>query len=247
MQIAHTELSPDTRRTRTLNATTLDTVRFIDTPEGVHLAVSPAGPVVRTLAFAVDALIRAAVLFVLSLLIGWLGEFGVGLWLLAGFLLEWLYPVAFEMFRNGATPGKKMYRLRVVHENGTPVGWTGSLVRNLLRAVDFLPVAYCFGLVTMLIDGKFRRLGDLAAGTLVIHASSAATRAPETTGATDASPLPLPWTLTLDEQTALVAFADRASTLTPERAEEIASVLRPLGVSDVATIQRHAAWIRGQR
>lgn len=85
------------------------------------------------------------------------------------FLLEWFYPIIFEVYRQGQTPGKKVMAIKVLQDNGIPVGWPTSLIRNLLRAVDFLPMMYGFGVVSMLIARNFRRLGDLAAGTLVVY------------------------------------------------------------------------------
>ena len=97
-----------------------------------------------------------------------LAGLGQGLMLLGFFLLEWFYPVFFEL-RSGATPGKRAMGLRVVHDDGTPVGAVASVIRNLLRVADFLPLFYAAGLVSCLVDRDFRRLGDLAAGTLVVH------------------------------------------------------------------------------
>src|SRR3546814_8030841 len=71
---------------------------------------------------------------------------------------------------NGQTPGKRAMELRVVSADGAPVGWLASIVRNLLRAVDALPVGYGFGLVASLADPHGRRLGDMVASTLVVHA-----------------------------------------------------------------------------
>ena len=79
------------------------------------------------------------------------------------------YPIWFEVKRDGATPGKRVMGIRVVQRNGAPVGWGPSVLRNLLRTADFLPVGYGFGLLSILFSGSFRRLGDLAAGTVVIR------------------------------------------------------------------------------
>src|SRR3546814_2568230 len=78
------------------------------------------------------------------------------------------YPVVFEAMFNGQTPGKRAMELRVVSADGAPVGWLASIVRNLLRAVDALPVGYGFGLVASLADPHGRRLGDMVASTLEI-------------------------------------------------------------------------------
>ena len=73
------------------------------------------------------------------------------------------------MIWNGQTPGKRLARLRVIRLDGRPVTLSESLIRNLVRLVDFLPAFYGVGVVTMFIHPQSRRLGDLAAGTLVVH------------------------------------------------------------------------------
>jgi uncharacterized RDD family membrane protein YckC len=88
------------------------------------------------------------------------------------FLLFWGYYLIFEWLWAGRTPGKRLVRIRVVDMNGTPIGFTQSLIRNLIRIVDFLPSAYGVGLVAMFSNARARRLGDFAAGTLVVKERS---------------------------------------------------------------------------
>jgi uncharacterized RDD family membrane protein YckC len=197
----------------------IDPVRVLETPEGVDLSLHLAGPVPRAAAFVLDLLVRAAVYLALAPLLALAGV-GTGLLLLALFLLEWFYPVFFELAR-GATPGKRALGLLVVHDDGTPVGPSASLIRNLLRVVDFLPVLYGAGLVTMMLDRDFRRLGDLAAGTLVIHAS------PDLSGRNiPPHASSRPWrTLDLEAQQAILDYAERCPGLSPERRIELAEVL----------------------
>lgn len=202
----------------------LDSTTHIETPEGVELELRLAGPMPRALAWAVDTLIRLAVYMTLSLLIEPLGKLGVSLWLISVFVLEWFYPVFFELFMDGATPGKRTMGLRVLHQDGTPVGLSASMVRNLLRFVDFLPLFYGFGFVCMLLNGEFRRLGDLAAGTFVVYTTHAASRVARA----DVSAAPPPVLLRRAEQRALMEFAERAPRLTPERAAELAAIVAPL-------------------
>ena len=84
---------------------------------------------------------------------------------------EWFDPVLFEVLADGQTVGKRAVGIRVVHEDGTRIGWSASLLRNLLLAADWIPGTGALGLASMLASARFRRLGDRAAGTLVIHAS----------------------------------------------------------------------------
>lgn len=217
----------------------LDTAYTFETPEGVDLGLRIAGPVPRALAWAIDAAIRYAVVFGLSLVVFSLAKLGMGVFLVVLFLLEWLYPVYFEVTR-GATPGKKALGLVVLHDNGTPVGWTASLIRNLLRVVDFFPVLYATGLASVLISRQFKRLGDLAAGTLVVYAEQgrAAAEIPQ------AEPLPLPVAVSVDEQRALLDFAERSGTLAPARVAELAEILTGQhGAQAVHTVHGYACWL----
>lgn len=218
----------------------IDTLRHLETPEGVEIALRVAGPVPRVLAFGIDLAVRAAICLALLPLVSLAGV-GVGLLLLALFLLEWLYPVLFEL-RSGATPGKRAMGLLVVHDDGTAVGPSASLLRNLLRAADFLPLCYGLGLAAMLMDRDFRRLGDLAAGTLVIHRDAP----PQPVAVPPHPPLPPPAPLDLATQQAVLAFAERSRTLSPARQAELAALagLTVIPPADaVATLLGIANWI----
>jgi uncharacterized RDD family membrane protein YckC len=198
----------------------LDTAREIPTPEGIELTLRLAGPVARALASAVDLLLRLGVFGVLGIPLGMLGKIGFGLFLLLWFGLEWLYPTLFEVYANGATPGKRALGLLVLHLDGTPVALPASLARNLLRAVDFLPFLYGFGLLSMVLSRDFQRLGDIAAGTLVVYRETAfqhGTIPP-------AAPLPPPVPLSALQQRTLLDLAARSPLLTPERAQELAAL-----------------------
>ena len=143
------------------------------------------------------------------------------------FATSTLYPVFFEVWWNGATPGKRLCHLAVVHGDGTPVGWTAAFLRNVVRIADAAPLGYAFGLVCMLCDRDLRRLGDLAADTIVIHRDPAAAprRAPS---APEAPPIVPPVGLTALEQRALIDFADRRRGWSRERSAELAELAGPL-------------------
>jgi uncharacterized RDD family membrane protein YckC len=225
----------------------LDTFRPIETPEGVELQLRVAGPVVRALAWAIDFGIRVVVDLALAMGLTMLGTFGIGILLIMIFLLEWFYPVVFEVYRQGQTPGKRAMGIRVVNDDGTPVGWGAAMVRNLLRAVDFLPMLYGFGLVSMLLNGDFKRLGDLAAGTRVVYREVPAV----TTAIPDARPTAPAVRLSVEEQRAVIAFAERVPRLTEVRAEELAEVLAPVtqlrGVAAIQRLNQMANWLIGKR
>jgi len=203
----------------------IDTIHAVQTPEGVDLALRVAGPVPRALAWGMDTLLQGGIALSLQIALAAFAGFGVGLYLIGLFALLWFYPVLFEVRAHGQTPGKRFMGLRVVQENGTPVGWSASVLRNFLLVADFLPLLYLAGLVAMISDTSFRRLGDLAAGTLVVYAD--APRAP-VTRIPSVTPVAPRIPLTLDEQAAVIAFAERAASLSPERAAELAEIPRSL-------------------
>ncbi|MFK3970123.1 RDD family protein [Pseudomonas sp. NPDC087358] len=215
-------------RTATQSAA-LDTRIRLETPEGIDLALRPAGLLSRSLALGIDLVIRGVLLVALFFLLDALGEFGGGLFALALFLINWWYMVLFEVLHQGRTPGKQLMGLRVVHDDGTPVGWSASLLRNLLRLIDMLPFGYSVGAFSCLQHPLFKRLGDLAAGTLVIYSDTPTQRPllPQV------PPLLPALALTLDEQRAVLAFAERQQGLSPARVEELAAIL-------VAPLQMHA-------
>jgi uncharacterized RDD family membrane protein YckC len=202
----------------------IDTLALVETPEGIVLSLQPAGLVPRTMAFLLDLLIRLGIDLALMLGLGAWGGLGVGLVLIGIFGVEWFYPIAFELSRSGATPGKRVMGLRVVMDSGLPVTPAASFTRNLLRVADFLPLAYGFGIVTMLLHGECKRLGDLAAGTLVVHAQPPLLHSapPPATSLAPARPL------SLREQAAIRSWAGRAKRLTPARFEELASLAAPV-------------------
>jgi uncharacterized RDD family membrane protein YckC len=201
-------------------ADVLDTIVTAETPEGILLELKPAGLTARLYAFLIDWIIRLMAINVIILFLLPLGGLGIGLALVVMFLMEWLYPVAFELSRSGATPGKRVFHIKVVMDNGLPVTPAASLTRNLLRVADFLPLAYGFAIVWMLLRRDGKRLGDLAAATMVVYEPAPAVR-PSLQGVPPLSPsVPLP----PQDQAAVIALAVRAPTLTGERLDELAAL-----------------------
>lgn len=166
-------------------------------PDAVRLELPLAGPTSRMLAYAIDALIVWALFtagfFLLMLSTPWLerlspfledlGEaltgdpgsaadalvLAVAILLLLGAFAEFLYFVFWEAVSRGRSPGKRVVGLRVMRDGGLPLTLGASLARNLLRVVDVLPSSYLVGLVSMLVTAEGKRLGDLAAGTVVVR------------------------------------------------------------------------------
>jgi uncharacterized RDD family membrane protein YckC len=198
----------------------LDTTARIGTPEGIELTLRVAGPVPRALAWVLDLLIRGVILIIIGLGAGAFGQFGTAVMMLSMFLLEWLYPAWFEVNWSGATPGKRAMGLMVLHDDGTPVRWSAALTRNLLRALDFLPFLYFLGYCAMVSNRDFKRLGDLAANTLVVYREEK----PRTLKIPEVAPLAPPVPLSAAEQRTILDFAERSARLTPERSAELAEM-----------------------
>jgi uncharacterized RDD family membrane protein YckC len=198
----------------------LDSVVAAETPEGILLELRPAGMSARFCAFLIDWFIRFAIYMVAAIAGAMLGGFGVGFTLVVWFLLFWTYPVVFELGRSGASPGKSAMGLKVVMDNGLPITPAASLSRNLLMFADFLPFGFAAACVSMMLRSDGKRLGDIAAATLVVHQPRPAPKATLNMVA----PVAPARTLPLRDQSALIALAARAPTLTLERLDELASL-----------------------
>jgi hypothetical protein len=165
-------------------------------------------------------------------------------------VLEWFYPVCFELGRAGATPGKRVMKLKVVMDNGLPITPAASLTRNLLRVADFMPAFFGFAIVSMLLRKDGKRLGDIAAATLVVHQSRPAPKATLDMVAPVAPVRPL----APRDQSAVISLAARAPSLTIERLDELAAIAAPIQGSEVrpsSEVTRRvlgvAQWLLGRR
>ena len=218
----------------------------IATPEGVDLQLTLAGLGSRTVARLIDQAIQTGVLIAVMVLAalaaGGSDGDGAGLavagFLVLLFLVQFGYDVLFETLASGRTPGKRWSGLRVVRVDGGPVGFLTSAVRNLLRLVDFLPGVYAVGMVVVLASPRNQRLGDLAAGTLVVRERRSGGKVAEAAGARsgawDVDDRVAGWdvsAVTGDELATVRRFLERGATLTVEArdrlAEQLAGRLRP--------------------
>jgi len=222
----------------------------IATPEGVDLEITLAGVGSRFAAALIDTLLQSTGLFVVLFAIGVIagsrdsGGDGAALLLIAffvvfSFLVLFGYHVLFETLASGRTPGKRWLGLRVVRAGGRPVGFTASVIRNLLRLVDFLPASYLVGFVTVLATARNQRVGDLAAGTLVVRERTGGRRSRASTAAAPVSTDHLPagydtWDVSMvrpDELSTIRRFLERRTSLTPDArwrlAWQLAERLRP--------------------
>lgn len=229
----------------------LDTTTEVETPEHVRFRYHVAGPGRRVFAYAIDLGIRALILLAF-VIVAYVGGFAVdsidastGLVLIVWFALEWFYYVFWEALWSGRTPGKRALALRVLSDTGHPLRLGQSFLRNLLRAVDFWPMfhpspiaapalelpTYGVGIVSMSRDGRFRRLGDLVAGTMVVvEARAFVERAlviHPPPSARELASLPHRLPLSGDELDAVEVFLRREHKLPPARAHELAEMIAP--------------------
>ena len=204
----------------------------------------------RFYAFALDWVIRLAILYAVAIVAALMAGLGAALMLILLFVLEWFYPVIFELTLSGATPGKRVFGLKVVMDNGLPITPAASITRNLLRTADFLPFFYGFAIVSMLTRRDCKRLGDIAAATMVVHEARAVPRIALNTIVPVVPVRPL----TPENEAAIVALAARANRMTAERLDELAalaaSVSGDAGRSGPDVTRRVlgvAQWVLGQR
>jgi uncharacterized RDD family membrane protein YckC len=152
----------------------------IDTPELVDIEMPLAGIGSRFIALLVDYLIWGAGLLVLLGLFALFlpairassklsAQWATAIGIFIVFLLQWGYFTLFEAFWNGRTPGKRVARIRVIQRSGRAIGLFESMARNLVRYVDQIPFFYAVGVIAMFVTRQHQRLGDLAAGTLVVR------------------------------------------------------------------------------
>ena len=177
----------------------------IETPELVGIEFPLAGIGSRCIALLVDSFVQGFA-FVVFLIVAVLifsalprpatvphrlqpadpAKWAIALMILIPFLLQWGYFALFEAFWNGQTPGKRMLRLRVIQQSGRPIGLFESMGRNLIRIIDMLPGFYLVGAVCIFATRRQQRLGDMVAGTLVVHS------VPTETSILSAEPEPSP-------------------------------------------------------
>lgn len=200
----------------------------VDTPEGVSVELTLAGVGSRFLAALLDGVLVAGLLIIALIAVGAIGLLeedpllAVGLFAGAALVVVIGYYVGFETLNGGQTPGKRAAGLRVIKDSGAPVDMWASVVRNLARIVDLLPVAYAVGLITILSTRNNQRLGDLAAGTLVVRIRKPVP--PPTLSTPD--PLEAVWdvaSVTAADLAVVRRFLERRGSLPPERRQELAA------------------------
>ena len=234
----------------------------IDTPEGVPLELTLAGVGSRFASALLDYILQFIILVALALVLSYGAGFSPGssslsaaFWVVGFFVVFWGYDVAFEVLNSGRTPGKAMNGLRVVLESGAPVTFGPSAVRNVIRIIDLLPGTYLVGITSILVTKRNQRVGDLAAGTLVIRE---ARKLPPEVLVSPSVQAPTWDTSAIDRQDldTVAAFLARRHELAPgariQIAAELAGRLRPkvggavAGDGDEMFLERLLAAKRGR-
>jgi len=157
----------------------------VETPENIRFGYDVADIGSRFLAISIDSLIQGALYFILFVatvivasnlvdvsLPGTATTAIAVMLILTVFVIQFGYFMAFEIILNGQTPGKRLFNLRVIKDNGYPLATMDGVVRNLVRIIDFFPIFYGVGIITMFFNGRAKRLGDFAAGTIVVKMRS---------------------------------------------------------------------------
>ncbi len=233
----------------------LDTLQSIELAEGVEIRLRIAGPILRVFAWALDMLFIGLAMGILAIALGIAGflvgsQVINGVMMLIWFVLTWWYPVFFEVSRWGATFGKKICGLRVMQPSGAPITWSQAIVRNFLRVVDINPPFWGLpGMASCLATQRFQRLGDLAAGTVVVYERSEVV--PEGAGPPPLQAQRPMVALRPEESRAIVTFRERAVFWSDARRIEIADHLQVLttkkGAEGVNSLSAMAHWLQDKR
>ena len=206
----------------------LDATIHVVTPENIAFEYRLAGPFRRLPALLLDYVVRGLAQFVLTLaLIFSVGMVSTGLavfiLMLMFFAIEWFYGVLFETFMNGQTPGKYILGLRVLSDDGRPIDGMQATLRNLLRVADMFGAV---GLIAMLLNSKYKRLGDLVAGTIVVVEErqwlTGVARLDDPRAIQHAAYLPPNFVVSRSMAKALATYVERRRYFTPPRRREVA-------------------------
>ncbi len=232
----------------------LDLTVAVTTPENISFEYQIAGPFRRLPAMLLDIAVRWLVVFgiviiaVLSGIVANIPGSATVLWvgiILSVFLLSWFYGLFFEVWWNGQTPGKRVMNLRVVSVDGRPINAAQATIRNFIRVADFFPYVssevffegsgmyivptLLVSLVCMLMTRRFQRLGDLAAGTMVVvdergwHAKKVAVDDPRVPSLAEFIPSGFRMNRSMAKTIAL--YMERRPQMSPARRQQVAMFL----------------------
>jgi len=225
----------------------LDTTIEIVTPENIAFDYRVAGPFRRFPAYLIDLAIRCGAVVAIGMGLGFFGGLGGGAFagafiLIAMFVLEWFYGGFFETYMNGQTPGKRVMGIRVLTVDGEPINGLQAVLRNILRTVDLYPMlslemfgapaplyvipTYMAGLLTMAMNRRFQRLGDLVCGTMVVieerHWLTGVAKLEDPRAAQLAEYVPPDFRVSRSLAQSLATYVERRRFFSPARRREVA-------------------------
>lgn len=243
----------------------LDTIQSIELAEGVEVRLRAAGPFLRAGAVLIDWGVQFAILaglYIVAMILGMAAGDGVsrGVSSLVLFFLTWWFPVFFECGKHGATPGKRAMGLRVVQTSGSPITFGQAVLRNFLKFIDGCPAlvitgfpfpipTMAAGLASCLATRRFQRLGDLAAGTVVVY--DRVVQDPVIQAPPPMEPVAPRAVLRPDEVQAVTAFRERAFLWSEGRRAEIADHAAELtgakGSAGATRLMAIGHWLQQRR
>lgn len=199
----------------------------VPSAEGIDQDLVLAGAGSRAAALVADLVLQTVALWLFGFVAVSLGASGIAIAAVGVFLVLLGYPIAFEAFNGGQTLGKALFGINVASADGSPVRFLGAVVRNLVRLVDALPGTYTVGLIAVLATKRNQRVGDLAAGTVVLRRPRTEVAvAPGQFAVPSAAPGTEAWDLsavTPEEIAMARSFLDRRATLAPQHRAQLAS------------------------
>lgn len=227
----------------------LDNRHEIELAEGISVQLRPASMVPRVMARLIDVTLQSIVISLFSVALTFAGIFiggeaSSGVIMLVSFIGYWFYDVIFELTKKAASPGKRFMKLKVVKLSGAPTDFGSSFLRALLLPIDYLPLGLA-GMISSIASKHSQRLGDLAAGTIVVYKSEELHGEMETLPVKTVRPT-IP--LKREEQLAFLEFGRRYEKLSVARQNEIGEVLdefkgsAPSGMNYALGV---ANWLKG--
>ncbi len=231
----------------------IDSTVEVVTPENIAFQYHVAGPFRRLPAFLIDLLVRLAIFALLATVVMLVsfGAPGVGgmVVIIAWFALDWFYGGVCETLMNGQTPGKRVMGLRVLTVQGQPINGVQAVMRNILRSADMMPMlsmeifdipasayvipTFMVGMLTMMLNKRFQRLGDLVCGTLVVVEErswlTGVAKLEDARAAQLANYIPPDFTISRTLARSLSAYVDRRRFFSADRRREVAAhIAQPL-------------------
>ena len=229
----------------------IDTLQTVELAEGMEIHLRTAGPFLRLVAWILDLVIEMIALIILSVGFNLIfpvmgGNVSQGIFLFSFFLIWWFYHVFFEISPWGATIGKRAFGLRVVNEAGGGIAMGASMTRNFIRGVELL---IPFASLIVFFNPRFQRLGDLAAGTLVVYSKPRID--PVIPGPPPLEKVPVNLILSREEEAAVLSFRYRSGGWSEARRMELANHLEKMtgevGPKGVSKLMGMAHWLEEQR